>query len=395
MKIAFITPEFVTEARFDGGLANYLNKVSQALKQRGHTVYIIVSSDRDEVFEYDGITVIRVTMQSKLLKYLRKIVGGKAYTPLYWLFQSRKLNKALDDLHKEAILDIAQFTSLEGTAFFKSDKIVGVTRISSYTPMWDLAQNNPAGITRKSLYYFEREAMKKSDALYGPSEVIAEVIRKEIKREIEIIESPLSGKDAMVANIYNDTLSGKKYLLFFGTICLHKGVKEIGDMIYPLLERYKELFFVFIGKNRTYLGKPMIDYVWKQADIHRGRCLYLGSMKQELLRPIIDNAEAVVLPSRVDNFPNTCIESMAMGQVVIGTRGASFDQLINDSENGFLCEKENSVSLAETIERVLALDAETKKEISKNAIQTVQRLEPSLIVDQLESFYIKVINHRL
>ncbi len=393
MNIAFITPEFLTEARFDGGLANYLNKISQALTEKEYDVYIIVSSDRDEVFKYNGVTVIRVNMQSKFLKFLRKIVGGKAYTPLYWLFQSRKLNKELDKLHKRITIDIAQFTSLEGTAFFKSNKIVGVARISSYTPMWDLAQDNPADIARKSLYHIERRAMKKSDALYGPSRMIAKIIRKEINKDIEIIESPLSAEDTIIPNVYNDALVNKKYLLFFGTICLHKGTKEIGDIIYELLEKHKELFFVFVGKNRTYLGKPMIDYIWKQADIHRGRCLYLGSMRQELLRPIIDNAEAVILPSRVDNFPNTCIESMAMGQVVVGTRGASFEQLINNGENGFLCEKENSVSLAETIERVLALDSERKKSISENAVKTVQRLKPSLIVDQLELFYRKAIDN--
>ncbi len=43
------------------------------------------------------------------------------------------------------------------------------------------------------------------------------------------------------------------------------------------------------------------------------------------------------LPSRIDNLTNTCIESMALGKVVIGTQGAIFEQLIEDGVNCFLC----------------------------------------------------------
>ena len=31
LRVAFATPEYVTEKHFDGGLANYLNRVSRSL----------------------------------------------------------------------------------------------------------------------------------------------------------------------------------------------------------------------------------------------------------------------------------------------------------------------------------------------------------------------------
>ena len=48
MKIAFLTPEFVTEYGFGGGLGNYLNRFTKELVKRGHQVEIFVSSQKPE-----------------------------------------------------------------------------------------------------------------------------------------------------------------------------------------------------------------------------------------------------------------------------------------------------------------------------------------------------------
>ncbi len=48
MKISFITPEFITEENYDGGLSNYLAKVGLGLTRLGHEVTIIVRSHTDE-----------------------------------------------------------------------------------------------------------------------------------------------------------------------------------------------------------------------------------------------------------------------------------------------------------------------------------------------------------
>src|ERR1051326_7456438 len=48
---------------------------------------------------------------------------------------------------------------------------------------------------------------------------------------------------------------------------------------------------------------------------------------------------SVVLPSLIDNLPNSCLEAMGLGRVVIGTKGTSFEELITDEANGFLIEQ--------------------------------------------------------
>ena len=62
MRIAFVTPEFITEDCYDGGLANYLARISTRLAENGHEITVFVSSNVDEVLEWRGVSICRVAI---------------------------------------------------------------------------------------------------------------------------------------------------------------------------------------------------------------------------------------------------------------------------------------------------------------------------------------------
>ncbi len=70
------------------------------------------------------------------------------------------------------------------------------------------------------------------------------------------------------------------------------------------------------------------------------RLVLIDNLPHRQLYPIIAAARLVVLPSLVDNLPNACLEAMGLGTAVIGTTGASFEELITDGVNGFLVPSE-------------------------------------------------------
>lgn len=80
----------------------------------------------------------------------------------------------------------------------------------------------------------------------------------------------------------------------------------------------------------------------------------------------------MVLPSRLDNFPNTCIEAMALGKVVVGTYKTSFEQLIDPNVSGLLCEHSNPQSLIKSINDGLLMN-EGEKEIMGEKLKNVLR----------------------
>ena len=314
------------------------------------------------------------------------------YKPIHWLIQSKKLNQALLTLHKNCNVNVTQYASYTATALFAPTHIPSVSRISSYQPLWDAAYEKNPSIQNILCDFLELRALKKTKLTYGPSKLIGEIIENKINREVEIIETPLSPKSPIDETKYIEYLSGKKYILFFGTLGVLKGVLEIAKILPNLFTQNQNIHFVFAGKDTIYNGKSIIETIKNHASKYEDRCIFLGSLKKVQLTPVVQNAEVVVLPSRVDNLPNTCIEAMSLGKIVIGTQGASFEQLITDGENGFLCDIQNSESLYSKIEEALNLTEFQKNKMSEKAIQRTKKLEPEVICDQLLNLYNKAIN---
>ncbi|MFA5393870.1 MAG: glycosyltransferase family 4 protein [Candidatus Ratteibacteria bacterium] len=394
MRIAFLASEFVTEREIDGGLAHSLHKTCLSLIKLGHQPFVIVSSKTDGVIFHNGIEVHRVKINGRPAGFLDFITLRQFTRSLAWLHQSRKLNREAEKLHRQKPLDIIVYASHQAVGFFRFKKVPSVLRVNSHPRLWRTQDGKPHfSRDRKINVWLEITAAAKTDGLFAPSRVLAEIFRKETEKPVAVIETPVTADvPRMDDRLYRNSLAGQDYLLFFGTMKRLKGVDVIADILFELLEKYPRLIFVFIGGNTRYQpGMMMSDYLRQKAGPHHKRIIYFGQMPHEQLYPVLDNALAIILPSRIDNLPNTCLESMARKKVVVGTRGASFEQLIDDGINGFLCEPGNPADLLETIKKVLALTPEQKEIIGEKAAQRVNAAEPEKTVAQLVNFFQKII----
>ena len=388
MRIAFVTSEYVTEPDFDGGLANYLRRAAVSLKGLGHEPLIVVSGDRDETIVRDGIPVHRVDVRAWAIDVAAPKLLRGLWPAASNLWRSWKLNQRLKALHRQQRIDVAQFSNYLATALFRPREIPAVVRLSSLQSLWDEAYERSSAPTWRAMVTvrLERISLARADVLISPSRIIAERAERLTMRSVTIVESPYVGFDGQPDSTpYDEWLRGKRYALFFGTVGLLKGVRTLAEVMGPLLERHKELYFVFIGKQTRYRGRPMLEYVVERAGEHQDRVMHFDRMPHAMLYPFIEHAEAVVLPSRIDNFPNSCLEAMALGKVVVGTRGASFEQLIEDGVSGFLCEIDDRKSLLAAIERALGL--EDKAGMGRCAKARMDALRPELAGKRLAEVY--------
>jgi glycosyltransferase involved in cell wall biosynthesis len=183
-------------------------------------------------------------------------------------------------------------------------------------------------------------------------------------------------------------------VLFFGSLGLIKGLGTISEIINKVLQINPDLHYVFVGKHLHNKIKDMDawDYLLNKAGEYKNRVIYIPSQKHQSLFPILQSAELITLPSLTDNFPNTCIESMANGKVVIGTKGNGFDQLIEDGENGLLINVDDSEALLNQINYVLRLNPAKKIEMEQKAFERVKLLHPDIVLNQVMNLYRKAIN---
>jgi glycogen synthase len=389
MKIAFVTPEFITEpATYDGGLANYVARISLALTLAGHIAHVFVSSDKDEVIDYQGVIVHRVKIDynDMMFKVRKMLTFHKQDLTQMWLHYSRTLNRRLAEIHSQEDFDVVQYASYGAMAFYRLQNVPSVVRLSSYEPLHRAARGGgEPTVDELNVERIEKEALLKADAVFGPSKLSADAVERDLGINVTLIESPfiLETKETD-DSIYKENFAGKKYLLYFGTLSYLKGIKIIMQILPDLLEKHKDLYFVFIGKAEP----AMLAGI---EELNHKRVIYLDRLPHSQLYPIIQGAVAAVMPSLYDNLPNTCIEAMAFGKIVIGTEGASYDQLIVDSLSGFLCQKNDPVTLLDAIEKVLSLTDAKREEVGDNAKQRIELLRPDRIADQVIGFYTKTI----
>lgn len=397
LTIALVTTEYITEANFDGGLANYLHRLALSLKYLGHEPMIIIASHKNEIIIHKNICIYRVNVKWNLLLRILNRLTFKIFNYIIGiLLLSWKINQALKKNNKTKKISIIQYPSCGALGLFRLKNTPAITRISGYLPLWNDAYELKKNLDITLMEKLEELAYQQTDALFAPSQLNASIVEKVIGKPVSVIETPfILETDNLDYSIYTETFRNKKYLLFFGTIGVMKGCGLIADIINPLLTQNSDLYFAFIGKDTNYLGYQGIRLVKKireNAGKNQDRVIHIEPLNHSSLYPIIANSYAVVLPSRVDNFPNTCLEAMAHKKIVIGTQGTSFEQLITDEVNGFLCQKDNPQSLLAIIEKVLNLTEPQRLEIGEKAYQRIQDLKPEKVVNQLVDFYRQVIN---
>ncbi len=396
MHIAYITSEFVTE-RLHGGLATYLDNITTIMSEHGHRVTVITLSEQEGRLRYkDNIEVVRVPFSTT--NQTDSFEQG-----VHMLRNSWKLRCALYKEEHRQKIDIVQTANWQAVGFFRNRRIPTIVRASSDSSLLRNADQylfdyNKA-LREKTLEdYLELYCVKRADAAFAPSHFCASIIGKRCGRTVEVIESPyINYNKEMDEHIYREKLFHKKYILFNSSLSRLKGTHVGVEATEQLLEKYTDLYMVYAGYDN---GLSQMDggiqnlslILERQNKKYEGRVLYLRHLKHSELFPIMKNSLACILPSRVDNLPNSCIEAMALGKVVIGTYGASFEQLIRNKENGLLIKRDSSVALIKAVDWLMNLSEGERSAIGERAADTIKRLSPEKIYDEMITFYQKTIS---
>ena len=140
-------------------------------------------------------------------------------------------------------------------------------------------------------------------------------------------------------------------------------------------------------------GKNAVGALRNAAGQFGNRFIYLRQLPHERLYPIIQKADFVILPSLVENLSNACIEAMYFKQVVIGTDGVSYEQLIDDGVSGLLCKPNDADSLLEKMNEAVAMSEGQKREMGELAKKRIDRLAPEVVVRKLLRYYQYVIDN--
>jgi len=133
-----------------------------------------------------------------------------------------------------------------------------------------------------------------------------------------------------------------------------KGVREYADACRQLKADGLDVRCLLLGalgvSNRTAISEQEVRQ-W-QAE---GVVEYPGAIDD--VRPLIEQAHVLVLPSYREGMPRTVLEAAAMGRPAIVTDVPGCRHAIEPGVTGWLCEVRSAESLAGVMRRVLGMDA--------------------------------------
>ncbi|EOX1846902.1 glycosyltransferase family 4 protein [Vibrio cholerae] len=156
---------------------------------------------------------------------------------------------------------------------------------------------------------------------------------------------------------------GNVRFLLIARMLRDKGVCEFVEAARQIRQHYPNAIFQLLGDcgvpNPSVIGREEIAQWEKEGVVE-----YLGTTDD--VRPIIAQADCLVLPSYREGIPRTMIESAAMAKPLIVSDAPGCRDVVLDGQTGYLCEVKNAQSLAQRCEQFLTL-SDSEKQAMGNA----------------------------
>ncbi len=349
MRVAFLTPEYPTE-RAGGGLAAYVRRMAISLMEAGHEPEVFVFGQ-----QASGVIV------DKEIRVERTAPGGYLPSPLEAVITRVGLGAVAGNIRSAMGLaaafgrrdaacpfNIVQSSDYSFPGLFVRPR-AGRTDMVRCSWAADLYQriDGVTGAGARVNSWLERRLISRADAVYAPSEFIAGHLRQRFGLDVAVLRPPAL-LETSTAPLPPAQLP-PRYLVFAGRICRRKGTDTLAAALPLVWQEAPDLCMVWLGPE-SHAG-TMHRYRSAWGD-RQHQVTYLGVQPTAEVYAAVCGAEASVCPSIADNFPNAVIESLLLGVPVIGSRGASIDELVEDDASGILVPIEDPVELAAAMLRV-------------------------------------------
>jgi glycosyltransferase involved in cell wall biosynthesis len=168
-----------------------------------------------------------------------------------------------------------------------------------------------------------------------------------------------------------------------------KGIGEFVEAARIIKQKYPNTKFQLLGylgvNNPAVIQKEQMDK-W-QAE---GFVDYLGFADN--VKPFIDAATCIVLPSYREGIPFTLLEAAASGKPIITTNTTGCKEVIEDGVTGFMCEVKDVESLAACMEKIIKLSPEEYKDM---ALAGRTKMEKEFDVQLVMKRYLEVLDSNL
>ena len=334
---------------------NFRLSLIKELKERGYKVVVLTQFDGKEKLLQNYVDEIRPLFISRkginpfidlftLLDLVRNFIKIK---PDYLLLFTIKLN--IYGALLASFLNIRTFVTITGlgTAFMRNNWLKA---LSKYLYKISLKSINKAFFQNNDdkNYFIENNLV---------SSELSEIV-------------PGSGVDLIHFNFVPLPHLKDITFLLIARLIWDKGIGEYIEASKIIKKNYPSTKFQILGplgvENRSSISRRVVDD-WVTSDIVE----YLG--EKDDVRPYIERASCIVLPSYREGMSKSLIEAASMGRPIVTSNIAGCKEIVNDGITGLLCKPKNHIDLAEKLEIFINLSFEKQKNMGIRAREKAVR----------------------
>ncbi len=353
----------VIAANSDWNIVTFRQNLVRAIEAAGYKPLIVAAPDAAAEERMGGLGVERIRVDVDRS-------GLNPFADLRLLLQYRRI---LKDRAPIALLGFTIKPNIYGCLAARFARVPAIANISGLGTVF-----LRSGLLEKLVVPMYRLALSRAKIVYFQNPDDRELfIRKKIVHPEKARLLPGSGIDL---NSYRAVPlpDGPPRFLLIARLLGDKGVREFVEAARILRDELPGASFQLLGpvdeNNRTSIRRAELEE-W----VAQGVIEYLGGTDD--VRPFIERASAVVLPSYREGLPRSLLEGAAMARPLIATNVPGCRELVDDGANGLLCASRDASALAEAMRKFAQLSPAERDSMGQAARRTVeQRFSEELVV---------------
>ncbi|HMQ46004.1 MAG TPA: glycosyltransferase family 4 protein [Saprospiraceae bacterium] len=347
---------------------NFRQHLLQRLQREGHELYFAAPSDR-------YLERVDPTFRTRFFPVHYLLPRGK--NP----FHDLQLFIELSRLYRHVKPDLVIHYTIKPNIFGSFAACwVGIPSIAILTGLgYSFLHRGPIHFLVSRLY---RQAFRfpKKIVFYNEDDR-QQLVRTTLIDPAKTLILPGSGVDA--AHFAPSPLPSERtpfHFLFIGRLIHDKGIREYVEASAILAQKGLNVQCQIIGELHS--GNPTaISETELRQWTETGLINYLGLAED--VRPYIQQAHVVVLPSYREGIPKSLLEAMAMARPIVTTDAPGCKETVEDGINGLSVPVKNARALAEAMEKMHSFSLDTLTAMGQAGRKRVfQYFEQSIVAER-------------
>lgn len=170
-------------------------------------------------------------------------------------------------------------------------------------------------------------------------------------------------------------------------------IKNLEIVIQSLGEMSKKIDFEIFGPAEEKYLKLLKEKVREKG--LNGKIKFTNKLyDMEKQINALDSSKIFILPSKTEGMPQTLIEAMARGKIILASDNPGSKDLITSGEDGFLFKMGDSKDLVNKLEMIQGLNSSESKKMKKAAKNKAKNFDWEKIICKINNLLLELFNKK-